>query len=121
MSSIFVPTDAITAMPSSTTSTSSSSSSSSTSPTLTPTTTTLPDTPSPVNAGAIAGGAIGGVVVLGAIFAFVWYMVGIRRRSDNQQPLVEQRDMGPGGYSPGVFPTEKPVDLSGRVSVGAGY
>lgn len=46
-------------------------------------------TPSSVNVGAIAGGIVGGVVLLGAIFAFLWYKIRANRRSDSKHPTVE--------------------------------
>jgi hypothetical protein len=44
---------------------------------------------SPVNVGAIAGGAIGGVVLLGAIFAFAWYKIRTHGQVNNREPPVE--------------------------------
>ncbi len=93
-------------------------------PTITPTTAPLPtgvmvggttaipaqtQTPEPspsssgssVNVGAIAGGAIGGVVFLGAIAVFAWYKIRTHDRGrDSVLPPVEQYNPQ-SGYGPG--------------------
>lgn len=51
-------------------------------------------TSSPVPAGAIAGGVVGGIVLLGAIFALVWYMVRTQKKLANTEPAVEQYNQG---------------------------
>lgn len=45
-------------------------------------TVTVVSTPSHINAGAIAGGVISCVVVLGAMFAFAWYRIRLLKKSE---------------------------------------
>ena len=47
-----------------------------------------------MNAGAIAGGAVGGVVVLGALVVIAWYMLR-RRRQTNTRSTVGASNQGP--------------------------
>jgi hypothetical protein len=49
------------------------------------------------------GGAVGGVVAIGAIFAFAWYKV----RTHNTNSRLAQREAVP-PYNPPFYPPEKP-------------
>ena len=61
----------------------------------TTTTSATPTGSSSVNAGAIAGGAVGGVFLLGAIIAFAWYKL----RTPRVPPYYNQQG--------GIVPAEK--------------
>jgi len=99
-----VPTYAIT-LASSTSTTTDVTPTATPSPSVGPTTVTPTPTPTPAsssgsstNVGAIAGGAIGGVVFLGAIAVFAWYKTRTHGRArDSVLPPVEYNP----GYNPG--------------------
>lgn len=74
-----------------------------------------------INAGAIAGGAIGSVVILGAIFAFAWYKIGTHRPTEKPglTDVYSTRSGGEGAES-GVqttSPSRHPDNIpSGNIS-----
>jgi hypothetical protein len=106
ISRIYVPTDAITAEPTITTIP--------TPPPFVSTTTVSPTSPvasSSVNVGAIAGAAIGGVILLGLAFAFTWYKIRTHRNPDNTQPAVERYSENGGDDYPEVSPAEKSTNV----------
>jgi hypothetical protein len=53
------------------------------------------------------GGAIGGVVLLGAIFAIAWYKIRTYQKSKDTEPAVIPPHEGPEGDSPDNYRTEK--------------
>jgi len=123
-SSIHVPTNAITLEPSTSPTPTPSPTATATSPnTAAATVVPTSATPSPsasgssINVGAVAGGAIGGVLLLGAVFIFAWYKIRTRpdvppqRNSINIAPEMGQYyDPGPG-----------PGPQGGAAAMGGGY